>query len=248
MTHFPFELTDPIGTAATLGLIVLKFDETLEQDFRRLFPARDVALYVSRLPSDPDVTPDTLRAMETDLPAAAALFPPAAPFDAVGYGCTSGTTMIGAGQVADLVRKGAGDTAVTDPLTASLAACKALDLSTLGMVTPYIDSVSEPVRNAFQSAGIAVPYIVSFGEAGEERVARIDAASIRAAALDVGRSDQVQGVFLSCTNLRTLDVIDDIEQTLGKPVLSSNLSLVWHMAQLSGAPMAPDAPGAINRP
>jgi len=40
---------------------------------------------------------------------------------------------------------------------------------------------------------------------------------------------------MSCTNLRTLGVIDEVSQALGKPVLSSNQALAWHMAQLNSA-------------
>ncbi len=242
--YFPFTLADGLGVQATLGLVVLKFDETLEQDFRRLFPGRDIALYVSRIPSGETVSPDSLAAMQATLPAAASLFPPAAAFDVVGYGCTSGTTMIGAAKVAELVQRGVTTPAVSDPLTASIKACHTLGITRLGLVTPYVESVSQPVKAAFEAAGIAVPAQVSFGEAGEENVARIDAASIKAAALDVGRAD-VEGVFLSCTNLRTLDVIEDIEATLDVPVISSNLALAWHMAQLSGAPSDGGAPGRL---
>ncbi|PSL20082.1 maleate cis-trans isomerase family protein [Shimia abyssi] len=241
----PFTLTGPIGTTATLGLIVLQFDETLEQDMRCLFPTSDVALYTSRVPSGAEVTPDSLTAMEAAIPAAASLFPPAAPFGAVGYGCTSATTLIGAPRVAELVRSGAGDTAVSDPLTAALAACRALGLTRIGMVTPYIEKVSTPVVQAFEAVGVSVPAMVSFGEAGEERVARIDCASITNAALQVGQDDAIEGVFLSCTNLRTLDVIPKIEAALNKPALSSNQCLAWHMARLSGAPLAASAPGRL---
>ena len=48
----------------------------------------------------------------------------------------------------------------------------------------------------------------------------------------LGRGE-VDAVFLSCTNLRTLDVIDEIEAELGLPVVSSNQALAWHMAQLT---------------
>ena len=245
MAAFPFSMTGPIGTRATLGLIVLKYDETLEQDMRRLFPSRDVALYVSRVPSGDEVTPDTLGAMQATLPAAAGLLPPDAPFDAVGYGCTSGTTVIGAERVAALVRQGVATRSVSDPLTAALAACRALNVARLGVVTPYVGEVSGPVCRAFETGGIAVAKTVSFGEAGEARVARIDAGSVRAAALEVGRDHDVEAVFLSCTNLRTLDVIDNLEAELGKPVFGSNAALAWHMARLSGAPLAMDAPGRV---
>ncbi|MDX1781544.1 MAG: Asp/Glu racemase, partial [Thalassovita sp.] len=87
MTDFPYDLTGPIGSAATLGLIVLQADETIEQDFRRLLPDPKVALYVSRIPCGADLTPDTIAQMECDLPGAARLFPGSASFDVVGYAC-----------------------------------------------------------------------------------------------------------------------------------------------------------------
>ncbi|GAA6181058.1 aspartate/glutamate racemase family protein [Shimia sp. NS0008-38b] len=244
MQTMPFELGAPAAGQTTLGLIVLKFDETLEQDFRRLFPGRDMSIYVSRVASDPEVTQDTLLQMSQTLPASASLFPPAAQFDVVGYGCTSGTTMIGAAKVAGLVQQGVQTPAVTDPLTSALAACKHLNISRLGMVTPYVESVSIPVQQAFEAAGVSVPHLVSFGESGEENVARIDAASIISAALHVGQQD-VDAVFLSCTNLQTLDVIATLEAQLNKPVISSNSALAWHMATLSGATLALDAPGRL---
>ena len=60
-------------------------------------------------------------------------------------------------------------------------------------------------------------------------MARIAPASIHSAALAVGQSEEVDAVFLSCTNLRTLDIIDDLEAVLQKPVLSSNQALAWDM-------------------
>lgn len=247
MTAFPYTLTGPIGTRATLGLIVLQVDETIEQDFRRLFRGDDLALYISRIPSGDDLTPDTIAAMEAALPAAAGLLPPAAAFDVVGYACTSGTTLIGVDRVTELVKSATNTNAVADPLTAALAAMTALNVNTIGIVSPYIDAVAQPIRRAFEHAGFGVPATVSFGEEVESRVARIDPASIRAAALSVGRQKGVEAVFLSCTNLRTLDVIDDLEQTLGLPVVSSNQALAWQMAGLAGISAPSAAPGRLFR-
>jgi len=245
MTAFPYTLAGPIGSRATLGLIVLQVDETIEQDFRRLFNAEDIALYISRIPSGDDLNPDTIAAMETTLPQAAGLLPPAAAFDAVGYACTSGTTLIGAARVADLVKSTTNTRAVADPLTAALSAMSALKVGSIGIVSPYIDSVARPIRTAFENAGFTVPATVSFGEQVEARVARIDPASIHAAALSVGRQPGVEAVFLSCTNLRTLDIIDDLEQKLGLPVVSSNQALAWQMSRLAALPAPTNAPGRL---
>lgn len=236
---FGYELTGPIGSRATLGLIALQADETIEHDFRRLFPVDDVALYVSRVPSGLEVTGDTLAAMSRDLPAAAELMPRSVSFDVVGYGCTSGTSVIGAGRVAELVSGSCQTEKVTEPLSALIAACAALGVSRLSFLSPYIESVSSSLRDALQLSGISCPVFGSFDEAEEARVARIDPPSIVSAAIELGRSADTDAVFLSCTNLRTLDVLAEIEEALGKPALSSNQVLAWHMARLSGISLTP---------
>jgi len=243
MKQIGFELTSPIGSKATLGLVVLQADETLEQDFRRLFLDRDIAIYVSRIPSGDELSTDSIAAMKSELPRAARLLPRAARFDAVAYGCTSGTTLIGAEAVARMLRQGVDTPVVTDPLTAALAALQALGIERLGLVTPYVESIAGPVCDAFSAAGFAVGEVLSFGEEVEARVARIAPESIMAAARSAAKG--ADAVFLSCTNLRTLDLIDTLEAELGIPVFSSNQVLAWHMAQATAAPLARDAPGRL---
>ncbi|MFT7389969.1 MAG: maleate isomerase [Paracoccaceae bacterium] len=239
MAALPYALTGPIGSRASLGLIVLQADEVLEQDFRRLFPAGDVAIHTTRIPSGADLTPETLAAMEAELPRAASLLPPSVRFDAIGYACTSGATVIGAAKVAALV--GAVTPGpVTDPLSATIAACARLGITRIGLISPYVEDVSAALRAALQDAGIAIAAFASFEERVEARVARIDPASIHAATLSIGAEPGVEAVFLSCTNLRTLDILEGAERALGKPVLSSNQALAWRMAEMAG--IAPPAP------
>jgi maleate isomerase len=246
MSSFPYRLTGQIGTH-TLGLIVLQVDETVEQDMRRLFASSEVALYVTRVSSGDELNPDTIAAMETFLPTAAGLLPPAARFDAIGYACTSGTAQIGADSVAKLISGHATTKAVTDPLTAAINAFRALSVRRLAIVSPYTPPVAAPICRAFEAAGIEVVETLSFGEEVEARVARIDPASIRDAALHIGQKEHVDGVFLSCTNLRTLDIIDDLEAELGRPVVSSNQALAWHMGRLSGLKPGPALPGKLGK-
>jgi maleate isomerase len=232
MTVFPYVLQE--DQLPRLGLIVLQVDETIEQDFRRLFPPKWVRLHVSRVPSGAELTPDTIATMESALPAAVSLLP--APFDVVGYACTSGTTLIGATRVRELVAGATTTRAVTDPLSAALAQCRTLGLRRIGIVSPYIASVAEPIRAAFEAAGVAVPDTLSFGEEIEARVARIAPGSISEAVRDLARRNRLDGIFLSCTNLRTLGILEPLARELGLPVLSSNQCLAWHMATLAGLP------------
>ncbi len=232
MSGFPFDL-DP-AEKACLGLIVLHVDETIESDFRRIFSDPSVALYVTRIPSGAEATPETLGRMEADLPRVTALLPPAAQFAAVGYGCTSGTTMIGVKRVTELVDGACRTGAVCDPLSAARAACRHLGIRRLGLVSPYRPDVAQPVCDALASDGTEVTRAVHFGEAIEANVARISAASVKAAAREVTRHGDIDGIFLSCTNLRTLDVIGALERELGLPVFGSNVALAWAMARAAG--------------
>ncbi|WP_425098249.1 maleate cis-trans isomerase family protein [Tropicibacter sp. S64] len=231
---FPFTLGPCLGERANLGLVVLQSDETLEHDFRRLLPETGVALYVSRIQSGAEVTTESLSEMEARLPDAAGRLPRPIGFDVVGYGCTSGTSVIGAGRVAELVRDGVTTRSVTEPVTALVAACAALGIRRLALLSPYVAEVSDGLRRVLAQAGIETPVFGSFDEAEETRVARIDAASLMAAGQALMEDTRAEALFLSCTNLRTLDVIAPLEAVVGRPVLSSNQVLGWHMMRQAG--------------
>lgn len=231
---FSYRLGASVGERAQLGLIVLQTDETLEYDLRRILPGEGVALYTSRVASAPDVSTKTLAQMEQALPTAAGLLPPAIDFDAVGYGCTSGSAIIGAPRIAALIRSNCRTAIVTDPLTALIAACSKLSISRLAFLSPYVEDVSARLRRCLADADISTPHFGSFDEAMETNVARIDGPSVVAAAIDLYRRGESDAVFLSCTNLQSLDVITEIEAVCDCPVLSSNLVLGWHMLEQAG--------------
>ena len=57
---------------------------------------------------------------------------------------------------------------------------------------------------------------------------------MKQAAIDLGKESDIDAVFVSCTNVRLLDVVEELEQELGKPVTSSNHALGWHCLRLAG--------------
>lgn len=232
MADFPYRLRE--DATPTMGLIVLRVDETIEDEFRRYIPPGDARMHVTRVHSGDDLTPSSIAEMERALSGAAALLPPAAKFDVVGYGCTSGAALIGPGEVRANVMAGVTTRHVTDPLSAALAAIADLGLERVGIVSPYVASVAEPLRAAFVAEGITVPATLSFGEEAEARVARIDPASIAEAARSLAGQARLDGIFLSCTNLRTQGILPGLRAELGMPVLSSNQALAWHMRKLAG--------------
>lgn len=228
---YPYGLREDDGPF--LGLIALQVDQTIEADLRRILPETS-ELYVSRVPSGAEVTPDSLSRMAAHLTGAAALLPPQVRYAVVGYGCTSGTAQIGARHVAAQVREGVSADRVTEPVSALVAACRALGVRRLAMLSPYVAAVSQRLRATLAGEGVETPVFGSFDEAEEARVARIDTASVMSAARDLAAGADVDALFISCTNLRTLDVIAPLEAELDLPVLSSNLVLGWQMRHLAG--------------
>ncbi len=242
MSPFPYDSIT--ADEARIGLIVLSADESLERDLRDLVPL-SANLLTSRVPSGDEVTEETLGAMAEALPAAARLLPQAQRFDVVGYGCTSGAAVIGRAQVARLIAGAVPTGAVTDPVSALVAASSALGIRRLAILSPYIAAVSDRLRVALLSEGIETPLFGTFNEAAEEKVVRIAPHSIRAAGEDLMRSGGADALFLSCTNLRTLGVIAPLEEALGLPVLSSNQVLAWHMLRLAGIDTQGAGPGRL---
>ena len=167
-----------IGTRATFGVIVLQADETLEPEFARLMDLPGIALYHSRIHMSPEINAETLRGMKADLPLAAAMFPSAAHFDVIAYGCTSAATVIGPEGVRDAIQSVHPDALVTEPLSALVAGCKALDVKRVAFLTPYVPDVSARMRTRLEASGLSLSAFASFEESDDRVVARITEASI----------------------------------------------------------------------
>ncbi len=73
--HLAYDTDEGAARRAALGLIILQVDETIEADFARLIPEDGIRLFNSRIPSAPEVTPETLPHMAANLPTSAGLLP-----------------------------------------------------------------------------------------------------------------------------------------------------------------------------
>ena len=222
------------GARARIGLLVLESDQTMEWEMRLMTHLAGVSVYHARLANDVVVTPETLAKMEAELPAAAGLLPQYLALSALGYGCTSGSTIIGEDRVAAILDTAHPGVPSSNPLTAAKAAFKAMRVGRLGLVTPYTPDVTQAMQDRFEEAGVQITTVGSFFEHSDEVVGRIDPTSILEAAISVGRSDAVDGVFISCTSLRAAGIIEQAEAALGKPVTASNHALAWHLLRLAG--------------
>lgn len=231
--HIAFETDEGLGTRANLGLLVLRTDQTIEDEFRFALPQKGVALYGARLFSEVEITPPNLLKMYDEIPGTVGLLPDVW-FDVVGYACTSGSLVIGEDVIEKRVQEVLPDVKVTNPVTAARAAMAALGAKRIALLTPYLSKINHSLRASLIERGMDIPVMGSFNEPDDNLVARISADSIEKAILEIGASDDCDAIFVSCTSLRVARIVERVEKKLGKPVTSSNHALAWHMLRLSG--------------
>lgn len=234
----PFQMDAGVTARAAIGLVVLATDQTMEYEWRRILDLPGVAFFEARMPSPPDINPASLANMEQDIAAATALILPGIDLQVVAFGCTSGAIVIGEEQVFERIRSVRPEMACTSPITAAMQGLKQLGAKRIALLTPYVEAINLLFKTHIQAQGVEVARIATFNHSNDAEVARIDSASLRQAILDLGAFDDVEAVFVSCTSLRMCDITYDIEQELGKPVISSNSAMAWHALRLAGIPDA----------
>jgi maleate isomerase len=233
--HLPFDTDHGIASRASIGLLVLATDFTIEHEWRAIMTGLPgVALYQSRIFNDSLITPETLRAMEPRIAAATDVILPGTELDVVAYGCTSASMAIGEEKVFERIRSVRPNARCTTPITAAFAAFRALGARRIGVLTPYRADVNRIVADYIVARGFTVPVFGSFNEPDDGKVARITPASVRRGVETILSRARVDAVFVSCTSVRLAEAARDIEAETGIPITSSNHAMAWHALRLAG--------------
>ena len=214
-----------------VGLIVLQSDETMEHELRHWLPD-NIRLFHTRIPNEVVISHDSLQRMKDVLPETAALLPDTTEFKVIVYGCTSGATVIGEQAVAEAIQGVFPTAAVTNPLSALKARLASINAHNVALLTPYVPDVSAALIQALEDAGVHVVQGATFNESRDDQVARISRQSLLDAVTQLGKTDGIDAVVASCTNLRTHSLLQEAEQLAGVPVISSNSALAWHIEAL----------------
>ena len=229
-----FKTDNGAGEKARIGLLVLESDQSLEWEMKQITNIPGVSIYHSRLENDPIVTGENLAMMEKQLPVAAKLLPQYLNLNSIGYGCTSASTIIGEENVSKILNNFHPGIPTSNPLTAAKAAFEALNVHKIALLTPYSPDVTLAIQKKFNDSGISVELIGSYFEENDEIVGKIDEDSILRAVIKLGLNENCDGVFISCTSLRAINIIEKAEKVIGKPITSSNHALAWHLLRLAG--------------
>jgi len=235
LQNLPYVIDESPRSQAAIGVVVLATDHVIEGEFSKIIQQiPGVTLHHSRIRNETHVTRETLSAMEERLEEAVSLILPNISLDVIAYGCTSASMVIGPKRVEERCQKAKPGVKVTNPFSAVIFAIKTMGLKRISLVTPYSDDLNQQLKSYLEKESIGIAAIASFNVDDDNIVGRISPESIEDACLKVGVIDTVEGVFVSCTNMRIAERIPSLEKRLGKPVTSSNHAMAWHALHLAG--------------
>ena len=189
-------------------------------------PNNEVVIFTTRVANTPDCSINSLLEMAPKIADAVDLFIPEGWLDTVAYACTSGSVVIGYNTIRDHIHSVRPDAGCITPITASLAALDAYGAKNVAVLTPYVDEVNAAIADHLQSVGKQISAFSSFRMKDNQEMAALTGEVIFNAAMQVDRAD-ADALFISCTAIRAVEVVDRIEQALGKPVITANQAMFW---------------------
>jgi len=217
---------------ARLGFILMSTDLAAEADFFDMVPA-GVAVHITRLKTDDYTTNETLsRHIEYMADAASRIQPDTKP-DVVSYSCTSGSVVIGEIPIMEEIRKGAPWAIPMTLVTGVVEALRELEAKKIVVGTPYLDEINTREAEFLYKKGFQILDIQGLNlETGIEFGTVTPSYWVKfAQEIDQPEAD---ALFLSCGGIRALEVVDEIEQKIGKPVITSNQAQFWSCLRKAG--------------
>ena len=213
-------------TNPRVGLIVLATDVMIEKDFLKVFSGVSADLFVNRITNYNPVTAENLKKMTNNITSVTENILPGEKIDCVVYGCTSGTIVSGYDSIKKKINIAKPDALVTAPSTAALNALKKKNIKKISIVTPYIKSVNDDVVNFFKNNDFKISSNTYFNIKSDVDIGKVDQDQLFEILSKIDHKD-AEALFVSCTSLPVLNIIEKLEKKLSMTVLSSNQALIW---------------------
>ena len=213
-------------TNPRVGLIVLATDVMIEKDFLKVFSGVSADLFVNRITNYNPVTADNLRKMTNKITSVTENILPGEKVDCVVYGCTSGTIVSGYDNIKKKINVAKPDASVTAPSTAALNALNKKKIRKISVVTPYIKSVNDDVVNFFKDNNFEITSNTYFDIESDVDIGKVDQDQLFEILSKIDHKN-AEALFVSCTSLPVLNIIEKLEKKLNMTVLSSNQALIW---------------------
>ncbi|MFT4999138.1 MAG: maleate isomerase [Planctomycetota bacterium] len=231
-----FDLThafdDGRHARAKIGFVLLATEQTIEDDMFKMCP-EGVGIHFARAPIPDSITVESLARQADYLAPAAAMILPDGSLDVVCYACTSGSLVIGEQRVFAELRTGAPYAKPTSLITGVIAGLQVLGAKNVAVATPYLDEINQNEAAYMTAAGFNITNIQGLNLEKDSDMIRVRPEFIADFAAQVDTPD-ADVLFISCGALRSIDIVDALEQKLGKPVVCSNQAMMWDVLRRAG--------------
>jgi len=209
-----------------VGLIALASDFTIEKDFINVIKDKKIDFFVNRIECYNPLTKENLIKMSDKVTEVTKDILPNQELDCVVYGCTSGTIAAGHASIEKRVKEAKPMADVSTPSTAAIKALKKMNIKKVSIFTPYSKKLNDDVLDYFESEGFEVTSNLYFDIQDDYDIGKVDQNYLYEvlSKIDLNNAD---ALFVSCTALPVLEIIDKLEKKLDTIVLSSNQALIW---------------------
>ncbi|MDB5849354.1 MAG: hypothetical protein JWP29_3106 [Rhodoferax sp.] len=229
------------NTRARLGVLLPSGNRLAEPQFTAMLP-RGVTMHTTRLRLTGSTEPELLK-MAEGVEEAVSLVADAR-VDLVLFHCTAVSTFSPAFERDVLARmRRASGVPVTATSEALVAALQAVGARTIVMLSPYIDAINQREAAYLRAAGFEVAFLGGLSLNDADAMSAVTPAQWKEFALSHRHAD-ADAYLISCTTVRATEVAEELEQLLGKPVVTSNTAAVWHCLRTLGLH---DTPAGFGR-
>jgi maleate isomerase len=227
-----------------IGLLLPSSSSAQEWDIGRALPD-DITLHVARMRLsnvDADSTLRIVQEIETESQKLADV-----DVDVIIFPATAPSSRMGPGYDQELIKRisAASGKPATTASTALLEALRALAVKRIVLGAPWSAAVNQSVAAFLEANGVTVLAQEALGLVRNLDIGLLDPQT----AFDIGRRvdrPDADAVMLACGNWSTFSIIDRLEQSLRKPVLTTNQVSLWHALKIMGAkPLG--GPGVLLR-
>ncbi|HLS06585.1 MAG TPA: aspartate/glutamate racemase family protein [Bacillota bacterium] len=225
----------PYGWRGKIGLIYIASAYAMETEFQKMSP-EGVTTHTTRvaLSDHPDYfSIDDLTNLDADVMEATKLLAQA-PLKSIAYGCTSGSFVNGLDYDKQLIKRMEQIAKIpcTTTATAVLAAAEGLQVQNIAIATPYASDVNERAYEYFTSGGLTITNMTGLSMMNDYKISELNLQTIYNMATKTITNDS-EAIFISCTGLSTLPLINALEKDLNVPVITSNQATFWHALKLA---------------
>ena len=214
------------NTKPKVGLLALSTDLTIERDFQSICQKLPFDLFVNRIHNQNPLNKENLLKMYGQIESVTEKILPGQKINTVAYGCTSGTIAIGEDKVKEKVQLAKPGCYVTTPITSALKAFKEMNIKKIALFTPYPETVNKTILEYFNRKNINIVSFGTFNIDLDEDIARVDPKYLLETLIKLDIND-ADALFISCTALPAMEILDQVEKKINKTVLSSNQTLIW---------------------